>query len=252
MSYLSASRIYDFYGGFYDALEILFRRRIAEALAAVPFHRGDQALDVGVGTGFSLKHYPHYVHVTGIDSSTRMLTAASRKVYDGKVTAATRLLLADALDLPFPNHRFEVVVLSHMLATVSDPLRCLAEAVRVTRNNGILVLINHSRSIHPVLRWLENVMDPVTRRLGWSNKFSLVELLTRAGVRNAIQAQPPQRGSIFQTVYLQKNGESLQVISLRLPRVTPRYRFGLAGLRARLSLGAVNSSYNRPSPGARW
>ena len=56
MSVLTSSRIYDFYGGFYDIFEVFFQRRISRALNRVPFQQGDRVLDIGVGTGFSLRH----------------------------------------------------------------------------------------------------------------------------------------------------------------------------------------------------
>jgi len=177
MSVLTSSRIYDFYGGFYDIFEVFFQRRISRALNRVPFQQGDRVLDIGVGTGFSLRHYPAYVHVTGIDNSIRMLAAADRKVRDGIVQAPTRLIKADALDLPFPNGKFDVAVLSHVIATVADPVACLTEALRVTRDHGILVLVNHFRSTTRFLHRLETWCDPLCRKLGWRNDLGLVDLL---------------------------------------------------------------------------
>src|SRR5688572_14015637 len=80
-----ATKIYDLYGRFYGAAEILFRKRLQKALSAVPFRNGDRVLDVGVGTGLSLEFYPSNVHVTGIDLSSGMLRQAQRKLNEGTV-----------------------------------------------------------------------------------------------------------------------------------------------------------------------
>ncbi|HVT80264.1 MAG TPA: class I SAM-dependent methyltransferase [Phycisphaerae bacterium] len=216
MSRLSTSRIYDFYGGFYDVFEVFFQRRIGRALGRIPFQQGDRVLDVGVGTGFSLRHYPEYVHVTGIDNSTRMLASADRKVRDGLVQAPTRLIKADALDLPFPNGKFDVVVLSHVIATVADPVQCLTEALRVTREHGILLLVNHFQSTTRILRRLERWCDPLCRKLGWRNDLALADLLSRGGVINPHDPAVAQ-SRVFQVVYLQKSNDAARVITLPEP-----------------------------------
>jgi phosphatidylethanolamine/phosphatidyl-N-methylethanolamine N-methyltransferase len=216
MSRIASSRIYDFYSGFYDVFEILFRRRIGRAMARIPFQQGDRVLDIGVGTGITLRYYPEFVHVTGVDNCIRMLSMADKKIRDGLVQAPTRLLQADALELPFPGRKFDVVVLSHVIATVRDPQRCLAEALRVTRDQGFILLINHFRSTNPWMDRLETWIDPLCRRLGWRNDLRREDLLANAGVRQAGHADPA-RGKVFQTVYLQKQGDTARVISLPKP-----------------------------------
>lgn len=216
MSRISQSRVYDFYSGFYDVFDVFFRRRIGRALARIPFQPGDRVLDIGIGTGFSLRYYPEYVHVTGIDNCIRMLAAADQKVRDGQVAADTRFLQADALNLPFSSGKFDVVVLSHVVATVDDPQRCLAEALRVTRDHGIVLLVNHFRSNAAWMKRMESWIDPICRRLGWRNDLNLQELLTSAHVRNPGHAEQ-SRGKVFRTVYLQKEGETARVVTLPQP-----------------------------------
>jgi phosphatidylethanolamine/phosphatidyl-N-methylethanolamine N-methyltransferase len=219
MAHTSISRAYDFYGRFYDLFEVFFRRRLAQALAPVPFRPGDRVLDIGVGAGFSLRHYPRDVQVTGIDNSPPMLEAARRKLRHRRVPARVHLLPGDALHLPFEERTFDVVLLSHVISTVADPQRCLAEALRVTRTHGLLVLVNHFASNHPVMRWLEHTCDPVCRRLGWRNDLSLATLLYCAGGR--WDEMTPGRGFLFQIVYLRKTPEGPYMVRLPTARPVP-------------------------------
>ena len=45
--------------------------------------KGDYVLEVGIGTGISLKHYPDFVKVEAIDYSEPMLVKARKKVEKG-------------------------------------------------------------------------------------------------------------------------------------------------------------------------
>jgi phosphatidylethanolamine/phosphatidyl-N-methylethanolamine N-methyltransferase len=246
MAHSTISRIYNFYGRFYDIFEIFFRHRLAKALAPIPFRPGDRVLDIGVGTGFSLRHYPKNVHVTGIDNSPQMLEAAQRKLRNGRrgksggnrggnggegggVQATTHLQSGDALHLPFADNAFDVVLLSHVISTVSDPQRCFAEALRVTREHGLLVLVNHFASTHPVMGWLERTFDPLCRRLGWRNDLSLATLLSRAGgcsdemtpARRPGKESGGGAGVLFQIVYLRKTSDGPCIVRMPHPRPMP-------------------------------
>jgi phosphatidylethanolamine/phosphatidyl-N-methylethanolamine N-methyltransferase len=215
-----ASRIYDLYGRFYDSFGWLFRHRLARAIDALPFHTGDRVLDVGVGTGLSLAHYPNFVRVTGIDLSAGMLRQAQRKLDCGLIRAgsprgSTVLVQADAMDLPFTERSFDVVFLSHVISTVADPHRCLTEALRVADDHAWVVLVNHFRSPYPVLGWLENAIDPLCRKLGWRCDLSLAELLAGAQVEDLEEKKGP--ASLFRTVFLQKRKTSVCVVALPAP-----------------------------------
>ncbi len=218
MSQAVASRVYDVYGRFYDGFEWFFKRRLARAIGAIPFMPGDRVLDIGVGTGLSLDHYPGFVHVTGIDLSAGMLQQAQRKVDSGRVRADappgdTELIQANALDLPFADNSFDVVFLSHVISTVPDPHKCLAEAIRVGRDDALLVLVNHFRSSMPVVNWVESAIDPLCRKLGWRCDLSLEELLAPAGVKNP-EAVNKVGGWIFRIAYLQKCREGLRLVAM--------------------------------------
>jgi phosphatidylethanolamine/phosphatidyl-N-methylethanolamine N-methyltransferase len=211
-----ANSVYDLYGRFYDRFELLFKRRLERAITALPLHSGDRILDVGIGTGLSLEFYPSYVHVTGIDLSAGMLQQAQRKLDDGLVRVDaprtdTQLVQGDALNLPFADASFDAVFLSHVVTTVPDPQRCLAEAFRVARNHAHIVMVNHFRSPYPVLSWLETAIDPFCRKLGWRCDLSLTDLLTRAGVEEP-QRMERTHGQIFRIVYLQKTRDIVRLV----------------------------------------
>src|ERR1044071_7503941 len=65
-----------------------------------------EVLEVAVGTGLNLPHYPPGTTVTGIDLSDGMLDIARGRVAAGSVA----LRQGDAHDLPFPDASFATVV----------------------------------------------------------------------------------------------------------------------------------------------
>jgi phosphatidylethanolamine/phosphatidyl-N-methylethanolamine N-methyltransferase len=216
-----ATKIYDLYGRFYDRAEVLWRKRLAKAIAGVPFRDGDRVLDIGVGTGLSLEFYPSNVHVTGIDLSAGMLHQAQRKLQDRSIRADcrpedTQLVQGDALNLPFADKAFDVIFLSHVVTTVPDPTRCLTEAFRVASDQATIVLVNHFRNPYPVINWVETAIDPICRKMGWRTDLSMEELLRPAGVEGLHRARDA-KGFIFRIVYLQKRRGVVRLVSLPMP-----------------------------------
>lgn len=88
-----------------------------------------EVLEVGVGNGLNLAHYPPGAHVTATDSSRRMIGKA------GRVT----LQIADVQRLPFDDESFDHAVAGLVFCSV-DPLRGLREQGRVTRPRGSIRL----------------------------------------------------------------------------------------------------------------
>jgi len=113
-----------------------------------------RVLEVGVGTGLTLRHYrPGSGPVAGIDVDRTALERAQRRRRGG-----TALLAADVHDLPFREGFFDAVVVSLVFCSVRDPGRGLAELRRVLKPGGELRMIEHVRSGRPaVARWQDRV-----------------------------------------------------------------------------------------------
>jgi ubiquinone/menaquinone biosynthesis C-methylase UbiE len=142
------------------------RRRIFAAL------RGD-VLELGVGTGANLGLYGDEARVVGLDASAEMLARAADRETDRRAT----LLQADAQRLPFPSGRFDAVAASLVFCSVADPARGLAEARRVLRPGGRLVLLEHTRGTG-LGAWLTDILQPVWHL--WSRDCHLNRETVRA------------------------------------------------------------------------
>ncbi len=114
---------------------------------------GGDVLEVAVGTGLNLPHYPAGVTLTGLDLSEGMLAMARAREPARPVT----LRQGDAHRLPFAEASFDTVVCTFGLCAIPDPAAAVAEMTRVLRPGGRLILADHVVSTSwpvRVVQWL--------------------------------------------------------------------------------------------------
>jgi ubiquinone/menaquinone biosynthesis C-methylase UbiE len=152
-----------------------------------------RVLEIGIGTGLSLPHYPPGVELVGIEPSEPMLRRARRRA--AELGRDVTLEAAPAEALPFEDGSFDTVVSLVVLCSVRDPKRALAEAHRVLRPGGRLLFIEHVRSDDPKLAKTQD-------RLNSLNKF-LVGCECNRATLDAIKAEGFEVDGVEQTT-LQK------------------------------------------------
>lgn len=126
--------------------------------------RGD-VLELAAGTGRNLALYPPLRSLTLLDLSVPMLSIAEAKLAAGAAGTAAlplhadgvRLVAADATRLPLDSGTFDTVVDTFGLCSVDDPAAAVAEAARVLRPGGQLLLLEHGRSAS--FSWLNGLLD---------------------------------------------------------------------------------------------
>lgn len=100
-----------------------------------------ELLDVGTGTGRILRWLaPRATQAVGIDLASNALRVARTSVH-GAGLSHCLLQKGDMYELPFPAASFDTVTMERALAGAQRPLDALAEAARVLRPQGRLVLI---------------------------------------------------------------------------------------------------------------
>jgi ubiquinone/menaquinone biosynthesis C-methylase UbiE len=119
-----------------------------------------EVLEIAVGTGRNFPFYPEEVLLTGIELSPKMFELARRRARELGRDADLRV--GDAHNLPFPDASFDTVVVTLALCTIPDDRRALAEAARVLRPGGQLLLLEHVRSSVPPVWLLQRVLEPLT------------------------------------------------------------------------------------------
>lgn len=122
-----------------------------------------ETLEIGVGTGLNLPHYPAQVKLTGVDLSPAMIELARRRAAD--LGDRADLLVADAEQLPFPDESFDTAVSTLSLCTIPDDRKAVTEVFRVLRPEGRFVLMEHVRSPNSVARLGQLLAEQLTLRL---------------------------------------------------------------------------------------
>ena len=119
-----------------------------------------ELLEIAVGTGRNFPFYPEGVRLSGIELSPKMLDLARRQARELGRDADLRV--GDAHNLPYPDASFDTVIVTLALCTIPDHRRALAEAARVLRPGGELLLLEHVRSPVLPVRLLQRVLEPLT------------------------------------------------------------------------------------------
>jgi phosphatidylethanolamine/phosphatidyl-N-methylethanolamine N-methyltransferase len=167
------SKLYAEFAPLYDKIfGKIFYSRLESVIEDLDIPCGAKVLEVGAGTGTSFPAYPTHCEVTGIDLAPDMLARAERKIRENGWTHLT-VIEMNALDLDFPDNSFDYVMAFHVVTVVPDPVRMLAEAKRVCKPGGKIVIVNHFTSDFPLLGTLTEALDPVTRWLGWRTNLRL-------------------------------------------------------------------------------
>jgi ubiquinone/menaquinone biosynthesis C-methylase UbiE len=147
---------YDRQMGFFD--RVLFAGGREWACSQV---HGD-VLELAVGTGRNLPHYPAHVRLTGIELSPQMLEIGRQRAEE--LGRDVDLRIGDAQALEFENQSFDTVIITFGLCTIPDDRRAVTEAHRVLRPGGRLVLLEHVRSSSLAVRVVQRVLDPLSVR----------------------------------------------------------------------------------------
>ena len=163
-------------------LEWLIFRRLRQRM--FPLLRGD-VLEIGVGTGVNLPLYGPEARVTGCDTSLEMLAWAAHRPQNG-----TALTQTDVQRLPFPDDSFDVVAASFVFCSVTDPARGLAEARRVLRPAGRLVLLEHTRG-SGLGGWLTDTLHPLWH--SWTRECHLNRETTQIVAQVGFEVQRVER-----------------------------------------------------------
>lgn len=122
--------------------------------------RPKRLLEIGVGTGLALKHYPAETDIHGVDVCPEMLEQAGQNArrLEGR---SIRLEVMDAEALAFADDSFDCVTIPYVLSVTNDPHRLIAEARRVCAPGGTILIVNHfsEGGFWQKFEWLANSLS---------------------------------------------------------------------------------------------
>ena len=152
------------------------------ALRAVDARPGDSVLEVGVGTGLSLHHWPSECRVTGIDLSPEMLERAT-KLSQRRGLKNVKLCAMDAQNMDFPDNHFDKITAMYVVSVVDDPDVLMQEILRVAKPGARVVIINHFEHRHPWVRTIERSIARATGLIGFNAALPVDPVIETEGLR---------------------------------------------------------------------
>lgn len=156
-SYDRMSLLYDYFAG-------VFEQKYRDmALMRLNITRGETVLEIGFGNGHCLKQMAEAVgeegKVYGIDISSGMLLASRRRLQKAGLVNRVELTCDDAMNMPYPDNKFDAVFSSFALELFDSPEipLVLAEIRRVLRPTGRVGIVSMSKEggASPLLRLYE-------------------------------------------------------------------------------------------------
>lgn len=117
---------------------------------------GQRLLDVAGGTGdiaFRFLRRAPGTEAVVLDMTEAMLAEGQRRAEAGNLADRLTWVAGDAMALPFPDASFDVYTISFGIRNVTRIEDALAEAFRVLRPGGRLMVLEFSRVPNPALQW---------------------------------------------------------------------------------------------------
>jgi SAM-dependent methyltransferase len=149
------------------------RRTVLEGvLDGLDLPAGTRILDAGCGSGRNMIELARYGTVTGVELSETSV-ALARERHSGEVVAGS------VLEMPFPDHSFELAVSLDVIEHLEDDLTALREMRRTVAPGGALLVTV------PAYQWLWSGHDEINHHHRRYTRRSLQHVAEQAGWRQA-------------------------------------------------------------------
>ena len=171
-------KVYHRYAKFYNVYfgKFLNPGRV-KAISVAELQDGEKVLEVGVGTGLSLPHYPQGVEVSGIDMSEEMLKKARDLVAQEDLQNIKSLEIMNAEKMTFADNSFDVVMAMHIVTVVTHPAKFAQEMRRVCKPGGRIVIVNYFHNPDRPIGKVSEMLAPYAKYIGFKPDFTLQHLL---------------------------------------------------------------------------
>lgn len=151
-------RYWDSHADSYDRQMSFFDRHLfTDTRPWICGQAAGRVLEVAVGTGLNLPHYPPDTDLTGIEYSPAMLDHARNRATTLDLVADLRE--GDAQALAFPDASFDTVLCTFSLCAIPDDHRAVTEMIRVLRPGGLLLLADHIEGARWPVRALQRLIE---------------------------------------------------------------------------------------------
>ena len=200
---MSLQTSYRFIAPFYDAfltrVTARFRQR---SLARLSEQGSARVLISGAGTGLDFPFLNANHQYTALDLTAAML----KRSFTCAEALQMTWVQGDSMKLPFADQSFDVVVLHLIVAVVPQPERCLAEAARVLKPGGQILIFD--KFLKPGERaWLRRSLSFVTAQLATRLNVVFEEVLATVPSLQLVSNEPALVNGWFRLIELRKSNK---------------------------------------------
>lgn len=141
-----------------------------------------EILEIGVGTGLNLPHYPKHVRkITTVDPNPGMNKRLQRRIDQTGIAVDKHIIASE--QLPFDPETFDCVVSTITLCSISGVEQALKELYRVLKPGGRLLYLEHGVSPDPKVRKWQSRLNWLQSKVGDGCRLDL-------DVRALLETQP--------------------------------------------------------------
>ncbi len=143
-------------------------------------------LEIGVGTGLNLPHYPENVNqIATVDPNPGMNKRLRRRLRDSGISVDQRIVRCE--QLPFDRDTFDCVVSTLTLCSIANIDRAVAEMLRVLKPGGRFLFLEHG-------------LSPDANVAKWQQRLNGVQRLLADGCRLTVDVRAELQKHPFRSV----------------------------------------------------
>ena len=156
-----------------------FRRLRTESLS----HVHGEVLELGIGTGLNLPHYPKTITCLHAIDPANLLPKIVMERSAGQ-SFPIRIQHLTAESLPYNDDSFDFVVSTWTLCTIPDLIKALREVRRVLKPNGVFLFLEHGRSDDQKIATWQDRLNPIQNIIGCGCNLNrkIDQIIAQAGL----------------------------------------------------------------------
>src|SRR6266702_776309 len=135
-----------------------YRRRVLERTEG-------RVLEIGIGSGINLPHYPASAReIVGLEPAPRLIAMA--RSIAAQHSSPVEFVEASAEAIPLDRHSVDTIVTTWTLCSIPRVSAALAEMRRVRKPGGQLLFVEHGQAPEPRIRKWQDRLTPLWKRIG--------------------------------------------------------------------------------------
>ena len=163
-----------------------------------------EALELGIGTGLNLPHYPKTIAgLHAVDPANLLPKIVTERSTSQPFPICIQHISAESL--PYDDGSFDVVVSTWTLCTIPDPVKALQEVGRVLKPDGVFLFLEHGRSEDKSVAAWQDRLNPIQNIIGCGCNLNrkIDQLIEQASLkittldRFQMQSVPKLGGEMF-------------------------------------------------------